>query len=186
MKYVVMHAYYSDWEIYGYFTTRKEAEKYVVAHSDDDDLHIEEVKCLDNTEDLSWVKVRYAKPIIFRKKGKAWECEDNGDPTLYKSEFPRSNRVESEWIDAWIRVVVNTTENDLSLQMKIAQDIFYQFLSFCEGEPTDEDIYEFNKVLSREEDMRDEARKLEEIRRYELAELERLKAKYERGGKLCG
>ena len=29
MIYLVMYAYYSDWEIYGYFTNREDAEKYI-------------------------------------------------------------------------------------------------------------------------------------------------------------
>ena len=177
MIYIIMRGYYSDWEILGYFTDREDAEKYVVSDGKDD-IFIEEAECFDGTVDLSYVVVRYKKPIIFRRKGGSWACEDNGEPELYQAGFPKSNYIETIYLGEWIRVWVNTTKNDLPLQMKVAQDIFYSFLNFCEGEPDDESIYEFNKVLSKEEDDRIEAEKQEKIREEELAELARLKAKY--------
>ena len=42
MIYAVMYSYYSDWEIYGYFTNREDADKYCVAHKD------QELYVLDN------------------------------------------------------------------------------------------------------------------------------------------
>ena len=63
--------------------------------------------------------------------------------------------------------------------MKIAQDIFYQFLESCDGNITQKAIDEFNKILSAEEDARKKAKKQEKIKKKELAELKRLKEKYE-------
>lgn len=64
--YLVMYAYYSDWRIYGYFTTRDEAEKYVVSHPSEE-LEIYEIKCLDNQADLSDVSVKYEFSVFFQK-----------------------------------------------------------------------------------------------------------------------
>lgn len=177
MIYLVMYAYYSDWEIYGYFTNREDAEKYVVKYPEKD-LFIEEVSCFDNKEDLRGIKVRYEKPIIFRRNKTSWDCLNNGESILYQSQFARSNHVEDGQFD-WMRVWVNTEKNDIDLQMKIAQDIFYQFLESCDGNITQKAIGEFNKILSAEEDARKEAEKQEKIKKKELAELKRLKEKYE-------
>ena len=177
MIYLVMYAYYSDWEIYGYFTNREDAEKYVVKYPEKD-LFIKEVSSFDNKEDLRGIKVRYEKPIIFQKDINSWSCLDSGDPILYQSQFARSNHIEYSRFD-WVRVWVNTEKNDIDLQMKIAQDIFYQFLESCDGNITKKAIGEFNKILSAEEDARKEAEKQEKIKKKELAELKRLKEKYE-------
>ena len=176
MIYLVMYAYYSDWEIYGYFTNREDAEKYVVKYPEKD-LFIEEVSCFDNEEDLRGIKVRYEKPIMFRKDKNSWSCSDNGEPGLYQGKFSKSNRIDlgNDWVCIW----VNTEKNDINLQMKIAQDIFYQFLESCDGNITQKAIGEFNKILSAEEDARKEAEKQEKIKKKELAELKRLKEKYE-------
>lgn len=176
MIYLVMHAYYSDWEIYGYFTNREDAEKYVVKYPGRD-LFIEEVSCFDNKEDLRGIKVRYKKPIAFRKDGNSWSCSDSGKPELYQGKFSKSNRIDSG--NNWVRIWVNTEKNDINLQMKIAQDIFYQFLESCDGNITQKAIDKFNKILSAEEDARKEAKKQEKIKEKELAELKRLKEKYE-------
>lgn len=177
MIYLVMYAYYSDWEIYGYFTNREDAEKYVVKYPESE-LFIKEVPCFDNKENLRGIKVRYEKPIIFRRNKTSWDCSDNGEPILYQSQFARSNHVEGGQFD-WVRVWVNIEKNDIDLQMKIAQDIFYQFLESCDGNITQKAIGEFNKILSAEEDARKEAEKQEKIKKKELAELKRLKEKYE-------
>lgn len=189
MVYVVMHAFYSDWELFGYFTTKEEAEKYVVAHSKDEDLIIIDLECLDNTIDLSSIVVRYEKIIRFKKVEDSWACisydDDDIDVKLYQSDFPRSNYIERGYRwghyddDGFINVWVNTTKNDLDLQKKIAQDLFYQFLDFCNNKITDKKIKEYNKILSKEEDERTEAQKQEELKQKELKELARLKAKYE-------
>ena len=47
--YAVMETDYSYWDIKGYFTNEKEAEKYVLAHPETR-LHIERLKCFDGKE----------------------------------------------------------------------------------------------------------------------------------------
>ena len=57
--------------------------------------------------------------------------------------------------------------------------MLYQFLDFCDNKPTDILTKEMNNILAAEEIERSQRVKEEEMRVKELAELERLKAKYE-------
>ena len=173
--YLVMYAYYSDWQIYGYFTTRDEAEKYVVSHSSEE-LEIHEIECLDNKADLSGVSVKYEFSVVF-KSDDSEPCRINENFDIYQSTYLRSNHIDV--IFDWIRVYVNLNKRDKDLAKKIAQDIFYQYMSECDGHSSKKSMKEFNKILSAEEDARKAAEKEEKLRKKELAELERLKVKYE-------
>ena len=178
MIYAVMYANYSDWELYGYFTTLEEAEKYVVKYPKRE-LHIEVLDCLDGQEDLSTVKVRYEQVVTFDYVEGAWRCEvSKWSPDIYQSPYPRSNKVNFTPYNGRTAIWVNTTENNPELQKKIAQDIFYQFMESCNKCPTREAIESFNKILSADEDARKLAKDEEKLRQKELKEYERLKAKY--------
>ncbi len=178
--FLVMYAFYSDWDIHGYFTTRDEAEKYVVSHPSEN-LNIFEIACLDNQADLSKVSVKYEFSITFDKTNFGWECRlislDN-DPDFYQAPYLRSNSVWSANHSRWITVNVNLDKRDKDLAKKIAQDIFYQYMNECNGHSSYESMNEFNKILSAEEDAREATEKEEKLRKKELEELERLKAKY--------
>ena len=173
--FLVMYAYYSDWQIYGYFTTRDEAEKYVVSHPSEE-LDIHEIRCLDNQADLSGVSVKYEFSAVF-KSDDSEPCRINEDFDIYQSPYLRSNHIDGRY--NWISVYVNLNKRDKDLAKKIAQDIFYQYMSECDGHSSWKSMEEFNKILSAEEDARKAAEKEENLRKKELAELERLKAKYE-------
>ena len=174
--FLVMYAYYSDWQIYGYFTTRDEAEKYVVSRPSKE-LEIHEIRCLDNQADLSGVSVKYEFSVLFKKNDSEWAYQIDESFDIYQSPYLRSNRLDGRY--GWIRVYVNLDKRDKDLAKKIAQDIFYQYMSECNGRSSEKSMKEFNKILSAEEDARKAAKKEEKLRKKELAELERLKAKYE-------
>lgn len=174
MIYVVM----LEWEIIGYYTTKEEAEKYILSNPNLN-FTIYKVKCLDKTKDLSSIIIKYEKTIIFNKIGSSWERETNDKVLIYQSDFLKSNYIADELDDDRMVVWVNTTKDDLNLQIKIAQDIFNQFLNFCNNKITKKAVREYNKILSKEEDERREAEKQEKLRQKELKELARLKAKYE-------
>lgn len=174
--YLVMYAYYSDWQIYGYFTTRDEAEKYVVSHPSEE-LEIHEIKCLDNQADLSGVSVKYEFSVAFKIDDSEWTFHINEDFDIYQSPYLRSNYIDGRY--GWIRVYVNLNKRDKDLAKKIAQDIFYQYMNECDGHISEKSMKEFNKILSAEEDVRKAAEEEEKLREKELAELERLKTKYE-------
>lgn len=175
--FLVMYAYYSDWQIYGYFTTRDEAEKYVVSHPSEE-LEIHKIKCLDNQADLSDVSVKYEFSVTFKSDDSEWTCHIDEYFDIYQSPYLRSNYIDGRY--SWIRVYVNLNKRDKDLAKKIAQDIFYQYMSECDGHSSEKSIKEFNKILSAEEDARKAAEKEEKLQKKELAELERLKEKYEK------
>jgi hypothetical protein len=74
---------------------------------------------------------------------------------------------------------VNLPVDDRKLAEKIAQDILYQFVDFCEYNITETAIKDYNLILKKEETERNLRQKEEELRLQELEELARLKAKYE-------
>ena len=151
--FLVMYAYYSDWQIYGYFTTRDEAEKYVVSHPSEE-LDIHEIKCLDNQADLSGVSVKYEFSVFFQKYDSEWVCHVAEDFDIYQSLYLRSNYILTMDHKKWIKVFVNLNKRDKDLAKKIAQDIFYQYMSECDGHSSNKSMKEFNKILSAEEDAR--------------------------------
>lgn len=181
MIYAIIDGHYSDWEIIGYFTDRLDAEKYCIKNNDR--YYIEEIKCIDGIEDLSNIKVRYERSVLFQKNNGSWSCLSNVDDNryldFYQSPFPRSNKV-STYNNPYISVFVNTDVNNFELQKKIAEDILYQYLESCDGKPNGKAATAFNKILSADEDARKQAEKEEKIRQKELKELERLKNKYEK------
>ncbi|MBO5629004.1 MAG: hypothetical protein J5965_07995, partial [Aeriscardovia sp.] len=82
--FLIMYAYYSDWQIYGYFTTRDEAEKYVVSHPSEK-LDIYEIGCLDNQADLSGVSVKYEFSVLFYKNDSEWAYRIDENFDIYQS-----------------------------------------------------------------------------------------------------
>ena len=176
--YAIMYAYYSDWHIYGYFTNREDADKYCVAHPKGE-YHVEVIPCFDGKEDLSNITLKYEHEVVFDKNNNSWNMRD--EPERYQpyvADYLRSNSIENGY-RSWISIKVNITKDDRKLAEKIAQDMLYQFLDFCDNKPTDILTKEMNNILAAEEIERSQRVKEEEMRVKELAELERLKAKYE-------
>jgi hypothetical protein len=99
----------------------------------------------------------------------------------YINQYFRSNLIRSEWYmsNKWVAIKVNTTSRDRANAEKIAQDLLYQYLELCYGVPNNKATDAMNMMLSEEERNRLELQKQEKLRQKELAELERLKKKYE-------
>lgn len=150
MVYAVMHAFYSDWEIYGYFTNREDAEKYCAVHSKDD-LHVEELPCMDDCEDLSNVKVMYNFKIEFYKKNGTWKHWGESYE-IYTDKHLKKNKLSFDDYEELIVACVNLRSRDEQLAKKIAEDILYQYLESCDCKPTQRSIAEFNKTLSGEDE----------------------------------
>lgn len=180
--YLVMYSYYSDWTIYGYFTNREDADKYCIAH-ENEELYVREIDCYDNIEeDFRNITLKYTFPILFRNINNNYELEtteENYVYDCYQDEFLHSNKVESCLPKNWVRINVNIAERNFDKAKKIALDLWYQYLDFCNKKPSENSIYKFNKILSKEEDERKERIKQEAVKEKELAELKRLKEKYE-------
>ena len=185
--YAVMYSYYSDWEIYGYFTSREDADKYCVAHAEQD-LYVKEIECYDDiNEHFRNISLKYTYDFTFRNIEGDYILDESAfeyDPKYecYQDEFLHSNQITSyspESVKNWIRFYVNVGEPNYEKAKKIALDLFYQYMDFCNKKPSWKSINEFNIILSKEERDREEVKKQEKIRKEELAELARLKEKYE-------
>lgn len=182
--YLVMYAHYSDWHIYGFFTNRTDAEKYCVANKDME-LYIKEIPNYDNIdEDFRNISLKYTFNIMFGV-GEGGEFKElirdfnwENDCVPYQDEFFRSNLLEYYHSFSWVRVAVNLDERNLERAQKIAQDLIYQYLAMFDNKFTVASVKEFNKILSHDEDEREEKKKQEKIREKELAELKRLQEKY--------
>ena len=176
--YVVMHAYYSGWEIHGFFTNREDADKWVATH--DEDEIVVEVECLDGKVDYSNVKIKYEHEVVFDRCKGSWQMRNEPDRyQVYIEDHLRSTSMWSFNHTHWIGIRVNTERYDRKLAEKIAQDILYTYLESCDGNSNDEVMNNMNILLRQEETERLEREEQERIRQAELAELARLKAKYE-------
>ena len=178
--YVVMHAYYSNWDIHGFFTNEEDAEKWATIHGNYEIVRT--VQCLDGTVDYSNVSLKYEHEIVFDYKNNSWQMRiEPNRYTTYINKYLRSNFIRSEHYSTnkWIGIRVNTTNRDRSNAEKIAQDLLYQYLESCYGSPNEKATQVMNMALSEEERNRLELQKQEKLRQQELAELERLKKKYE-------
>lgn len=178
--YVVMHANYSDWDIHGFFTNKEDAEKWATIHGGYEIVRT--VQCLDGTVDYSNVSLKYEHEIVFDYKNNSWQMRiEPNRYTTYINKYLRSNFIRSEYYSTnkWIGIRVNTTNRDRSNAEKIAQDLLCQYLESCDGSPNEKATQAMNMALSEEGCNRLELQKQEKWCQQELAELERLKKKYE-------
>lgn len=89
----------------------------------------------------------------------------------------KPNRIDCvNWWN-WIKVTVNQDRFDRKKAEKIAKDLLYQYLEM--RETTENAQKEFNWMLSAPQRAREDAKKAEALKQKELAELDRLKKKYE-------
>ncbi len=167
--YVVMYAYYSDWEIYGYFSNRADADKYCVAHPEQN-CHVEVIPCFDNQENFSNIVLKYEHQVVFNKKDGTWVMSNTPDGyTVYMADYLRSNSISCGIRNDWISLKVNISKDDRKLAEKIAQDFLYQFLDFCNNEPNDTFINQMNEIFSADEKARLVKEQEERIRQNELS-----------------
>lgn len=179
MIYGVFGGCYSDWYIVGYFNNRLDADKFCCVCGDGD-YYVKEMKNLQDVEDLSKVSLKYEHEIVFDFRDNEWTMRD--EPNRYKcyvDESLRPNNIQNG-ISNWVCLHVNIEEDNRKLAEKIAQDYFYQLLSYGDSKK----VYQKNIDLMNEKFMepfkiKEELKKQEELRQKELAELERLKKKYE-------
>lgn len=180
MIYGVFGGCYSDWYIVGYFNDRELADKYCCACGDGD-YYVEPMKDLTNQEDLSSVSIGYRHTVLFdfdRYGCKKWIMRN--DPENYSCHL--SNKKQPNFIElgnGWIRFNINIDKNDRKRAEKIAQDYLYELLSYGDGIVTRENIGVMNDKFAEPFRIAEEKKKQEELRQKELAELKRLKEKYE-------
>ena len=151
--YAVMHAYYSDWKLYGYFSTEKEARQYCRMHSDMD-LHIEKLRCMDHCQSfvsLEEVQVLYRCTVAFRHTEEGWDMLHR----LHKEDMQviSGEQAEGHFLllasSNIIRVCVEQSVCDWKVAEKTAQDLLYQYLEGCDNQPSEETVEQFNEMLAK-------------------------------------
>lgn len=134
--YVVMMADYSYWDIKGYFTDEREAEKYCLAHPEDS-LHIERIPCFDGKEPQNnKIQTLYEQTITFftkdlERKNNFTMTEDPYRYLIYTDSELRMDTMNDTHLQAhgWISFTVNQKECNRKLAEKIAQDRLAQYLA---------------------------------------------------------
>lgn len=181
MVYGIFSGCYSDWDIVGYFNNRVNADKYCVAYYDTD-CYVREIKDLENKEDLSKISLKYTHEIVFdfNKETGDWVLRNEPDRyECYIAENIKPNIIEYIGYQ-WVSFFVNIAEDNRKLAEKIAQDYLAELLSYGDSKK----VYEKNVALMNSQfnepfKIAEQLKKQEKIRQQELAELERLKSKYE-------
>lgn len=181
MIYGVFGGCYSDWYIVGYFNNRLDADKYCAAFGDND-YYVKEMKDLKDEKDLSSISLKYQHEVVFDFTDNGeWIMRDEPDRyECYISDDLRQNVVCYRGF-RWVSFYVNISEDNRKLAEKIAQDYLYELLSYGDDKRVkDCNVKLMNKKFAEPFKIKEELRKQEEIRQKELAELERLKKKYEK------
>ncbi len=188
MIYAVFCGFYSDWYAVGYFNNRVDADKYCTVCGNDE-YYVREIKNLENTVDLSKVTLKYEYCVTFDFRDNKWIMRnESGEYVCYNSTELKPNRVSSYGSNLSYtelkpnRVIfqINIEENNRKKAEKIAQDYLYKLLSCRDGiNIYEEDVELMDDEFIRPFKIKEKLRQQEELRKKELAELKRLKEKYE-------
>lgn len=182
MIYAVFCGFYSDWYAVGYFNNRVDADKYCTVCGNDE-YYVREIKNLENTVDLSKVTLKYEHRVIFDFRDNKWIMgNESSEYVCYNSTELKPNRVFSYGSNFSYRVIfqINMEENNRKKAEKIAQDYLYKLLSYRDGiNIYEEDVKLMDGEFLKPFKIKEELRQQEELRQKELAELKRLKEKYE-------
>ena len=182
MVYGVFSGCYSDWYIVGYFNNREDADKYCCICGNGD-YYVEPLKDLNNEKDLSQIKLKYEHEVLFDYKDNKWIMRKEPDRykcyvdnTLHCNSICESNL---RWC-RWIKFNINIDHDDRKLAEKIAQDYLTELRSYGDGDVCDENIELMNEKFAAPFKEMERLEKEKALREKELAELSRLKEKYEK------
>lgn len=179
MVYGVFGGCYSDWYIVGYFDNRLDADKYCAAYGSGD-YYVEEIKNLKDEKDLSKISLKYNHEILFDFKDNEWVMRN--EPTRYDcyiAEELKPNTIRNMG-SSWVCFNINIDKDDRKLAEKIAQDYLYILLAYGDSKRIlNKYVDLMNNQFLEPYKIREKLRKEEELRKKELAELARLKEKYE-------
>lgn len=180
MVYGVFGGCYSDWYIVGYFDNRLDADKYCAAFGDGD-YYVEEMKDLKDKEDLSKIILKYEHEVVFDFRDNQWVMRNEPDRyDCYVGDDFRPNLIRNSGNYGWVSFKVNTEKDDRKRVEKIAQDYLTELLSYGESKKVyDKNVKLMNDKFLEPFRIKEQMRKEEELRQKELAELARLKEKYE-------
>ena len=178
MIYGVFGGCYSDWYTVGYFDNRLDADKYCAAYGDGD-YYVIELKDLKDEKDLSKITLKYDHEIVFDLKDDEWIMRDEPDRyNCYIAEELKPNNIRNGGFG--IAFHINIEKDNRKLAEKIAQDYLYQLLAYGDSRKVyDEYIKLMNNQFIEPYKIKERLKKEEELKQKELAELARLKEKYE-------
>lgn len=180
MIYGVFGGYYSDWYIVGYFSNKEEADKYCCVCGNGD-YYVKPIKNLDGIEDLSKVSLKYRHEIVFDLKNKEWIMRE--EPNRYKcyvDDDLQCNGIKTNYLNSWVCFDINIDHDDRKLAEKIAQDYLAELRSYGNGIIYKKNINLMNEKFAAPFKEKERIRKEAELKEKELAELTRLKEKYEK------
>ena len=180
MIYGVFGGCYSDWYIVGYFNNREEAEKYCCVCGNGN-YYVEQMKSLDGKEDLSMVTLKYRHEVVFDLVNKEYVMRE--EPNRYKcyiAEDLQCNSIKCSLPTGWVSFIVNIDHDDRKLAEKIAQDYLAELRSYGDGIVYQSNIDLMNEKFVAPFKEKERLRKEAELKEKELAELARLKEKYEK------
>lgn len=178
MVYGVFCGCYSDWYTVGYFDNRLDADKYCAAYGDGD-YYVIELKDLKDEKDLSKITLKYDHEIVFDLKDNEWIMRDEPDRyNCYIAEELKPNNIRNGGF--WVAFHINIEKDNRKLAEKIAQDYLYQLLAYGDSRKVyDKYIELMNNQFIEPYKIKERLKKEEELKQKELAELARLKEKYE-------
>lgn len=183
MVYGVFGGCYSNWYIVGYFTNRQDADKYCCLYGDGD-YYVESLKDLTDEKDLSKVSLKYCHEVLFDYKDDENRWVMREEPERYNCYIDNDLRCNSViqgtvYRNNWVCLSINIDHDNRKLAEKIAQDYLAELRSYGDGKIYEKNIELMNDKFAAPFKEKERIRKEEEIKQKELAELERLKAKYE-------
>ena len=178
MVYGVFGGCYSDWYTVGYFNNRLDADKYCAAYGNGD-YYVIELKDLKDEKDLSKITLKYDHEIFFESNGNEWVMRDEPDRyKCYVADELKPNNIRNGV--SWVAFHINIEKDNRKLAEKIAQDYLYQLLAYSNSRKVyDKYIKLMNDQCIAPYKLKEKQKKEEELRQKELAELARLKEKYE-------
>lgn len=145
MVYIVYGVFggcYSDWYIVGYFNNRLDADKFCCVCGNGE-YYVEEMKNLQNQEDLSKISLKYDHEIVFDYKDNDWTMRyEPNRYSCYVGDGLKPNSVKNGGYN-WVSFHVNIEEDNRRLAEKIAQDYLCQLLSYGDSKK----VYEKNVKL---------------------------------------
>lgn len=180
MIYGVFGGCYSDWYIIGYFSNKEEADKYCCVYGNGD-YFVKSIKSLDGIEDLSKVSLKYRHEIVFDLKDKEWIMRE--EPNRYECYIDddlQCNCIRPNLPNSCVCFAINIDHDDRKLAEKIAQDYLAELRSYGDGIIYQRNINLMNEKFAAPFKEKERIRKETELKEKELAELARLKEKYEK------
>ena len=182
MIYGVFHSEgYCEEDIIGYFNEREDADKYIYLCKCKNGGYysLKPIENLLEENDLQDFVLKYTHVIYFNENDDGWNMSRNSDEySCYMNDELKCNNIQLCYNDQ-VAFYINTDGYNRALAEKIAQDYFVELMSYGDGEICQRNIDLMNEKFEAPFKERAGIKREEETKQKELAELARLKEKYE-------